>query len=277
EAFQYIFFVFGCPYNCLFCGSRNIWSRKVRFRSPENVIEEIKGLQGKGLSSIHFDDDTFGVKRKYIEALCDGMKKHCPGLKWSCEINVKLVDEETVSMMRAAGCEKIEIGIESGNNEILRQIRKNITIEEAFTASELIKKHGIYTQTFFILGFPHDTEETMNDTIKAMKKIKSDFIACGIFTPYPGTEAFEFCKQHGLVDNGYDVSLYNHQSVDACFCLNIPRERFKVLVSRTFKWVDRRNYVNRLKRLVSADSFHKIKEVGISKSIDKGVRIIFGR
>jgi len=126
-AFRNIFTIRGCPYNCLFCGSYKIWSRKSRFRSPENVVREIKHLQNMGLRLVHFDDDTFGVSKKHIHDLCNAIREHCPGLKWSSEIHVKLVDEQSISIMKASGCYSIQIGIESGNNEILKQMRKNTT------------------------------------------------------------------------------------------------------------------------------------------------------
>ncbi|MGZ7068491.1 MAG: B12-binding domain-containing radical SAM protein [Methanobacterium sp.] len=276
-AFSNIFTIRGCPYNCFFCGSRNIWSRKVRFRSPENVVEEIKSLQKIGVKHVHFDDDTFGVSKKHLNDLCNALMQHCPGLKWSCEIPVHLVNEQNISLMKSAGCSSIQIGIESGNNEILSAIRKNITIEEALDACELIKKHGIALGVFFIVGFPQDTEDTLRDTITAIKKVKSDRITYSIFTPYPGTEAFELCKEKGLIGEDYDVSLYNHQSPLNNFCMNIPKERFRLIVSEVEKQVDRKNSVNRYKQIVSLDTFRMIRQLGIGESLKQGLRIFTGK
>ncbi|MCR4322396.1 MAG: B12-binding domain-containing radical SAM protein [Candidatus Brocadiaceae bacterium] len=276
-AFRNIFATRGCPYNCFFCGSRKIWNRSVRFRSPENVVREIKGLQKMGLRSAHFDDDTFGVNKKYINDLCNALIIHCPGLKWSSEIHVKLVDEQTISLMKTAGCFSILIGIESGNNEILKEMRKNITIEEALSACEIIKKHGILLQAFFIVGFPQETEDTLNDTVAVMKKLNADDLIYSIFTPYPGTEAFEFCKERGLISDEYDVSLYNHQSPANCFCINIRPERFRRLVSKIEKMIDRKNSLNKIKQVFSFDTFRKIQELGIGKSFQKGIRVFIGK
>ncbi|MFC1560953.1 B12-binding domain-containing radical SAM protein [Candidatus Latescibacterota bacterium] len=276
-AFKNIFAIRGCPYNCIFCGSKKIWSRRVRFRSPENVIKEIKGLQKMGLRFVSFNDDNFGINKKYINDLCNALIQYCPGIKWECEMHINLVDEENISLMKKAGCYSIQVGIESGNNEILSAIRKNITIEEAIMACKIIKKHGIYLQTFFIVGFPQETEDTLNDTFKAMKKIKCDTIIYSIFTPYPGTEIFEFCKEKGLIDDNYNVSLYNHQSPMNCFCLNITRERFRVLIDVIEKMVDRKNSLNRIKRIFSLNTFGRIRELGIGKSIKKGMMIFLGK
>ncbi len=276
-AFENIFATRGCPNNCFFCGSRKIWSRKVRFRSPKNVIKEIIILQKMGLKSVYFVDDIFGINKKYINALCNALIRHCQGLKWSCEFHVKLVDEQTISLMKKAGCYLIKIGIESGNNEILKKMRKNFTIEEALSACKIIKKHGIKLQTFFIVGFPQETEETLNDTVVAMKKIKADDLIYSIFTPYPGTEAFEFCKENGLIDDDYDTSLYNHQSPANCFCLNMTSERFRILVSEIEEMVDRLNSQINIKELFSIDTFSRIRELGIVESFKASIRIFLGK
>lgn len=273
-AFGYIFATRGCPYNCFFCGSRNIWSRRVRFRSPENVVGEIKKLQKEGIRLFHFVDDNFGVNKRYISDLCNALIKHCPGIKWDCEFHVNLVSNEVISLMKKAGCFFIQIGVESGSNEILKQMRKNITIEEAYAAARSIKKHGILLQAFFIIGFPQETEQSLNDTKAAMKKINCDVLIYSIFTPYPRTEAFEFCKEHGLLGENYDVSLYNHQSPANHFCMYIPKDRFRVLASEIEKAVDRKNKINRIKRIFSLTTFDIIKEIGISRSIKKGLKVL---
>jgi radical SAM superfamily enzyme YgiQ (UPF0313 family) len=276
-AFRNIFTIRGCPYSCLFCGSYKIWSRKSRFRSPGSVVREIKLLQKMGLRLVNFDDDTFGVSKKHIHDLCNTIREHCPGLQWSSEIHVKLVDDQTISTMKAAGCFSIQIGIESGNNEILKHMRKNTTIEEAFSACEIIRKHGMELKTFFIVGFPQETEETLNDTVAAMRKVKCDLMTYSIFTPFPGTESFELCKEYGLIDDNYDVSLYNLQSPANCFCKNIERERFRMLASKIEKMVDRKNTLSRIKRTFSMNTVYRIQELGILKSLQKGIRVFIRR
>ena len=276
-AFRNLFTIRGCPYNCLFCGSYKIWSRKSRFRSPENVVREIKLLQKMGLRLVHFDDDTFGVSKKHIYDLCKAIREYCPGLKWSSEIHVKLVDEQTISIMKASGCYSIHIGVESGNNEILKQMRKNSTIEEALAACEIIYKHRIELKAFFIVGFPQETEETLSDTVAAMKKVKCNLLTYSIFTPFPGTDSFELCKEYGLIDDSYDVSLYNLQSPANYFCKNIEKKRFRVLASRIEKMVDRKNSLDRIKRIFSRNTVDKIQELGVRKSLQRGIRILVGK
>jgi radical SAM superfamily enzyme YgiQ (UPF0313 family) len=263
QAFQSIFATRGCPYSCFFCGSRNIWSKKTRFRSAMNVINEIKSLQQMEINFIHFDDDTFGINKEYINQLCNSIIQNCPGLKWSCEIHVNLVDEQSIALMKKAGCTLIQVGIESGNNEMLKRIRKGITIEKAISATNIISRCGIALSAFFMIGFPEETEETLNDTMKTMEKINGT-IYYSIFTPYPGTEAFQFCKEKGLIDTNYDVSLYNHQSPENCFCMNLTKEQFRTRASEIEIFVDRHNKNQQLKQILSMNKvIGYIKEYGI--------------
>lgn len=277
EAFANVFATRGCPHQCFFCGSREIWTRKVRFRSPEHVAAEIRRLQELGLKRVHFDDDTFGVNKSYINDLCGALMRDCPGLRWSCEIHVNLIDEPTIALMKAAGCCWIQLGVESGNNSILSQIRKGFTIDQALNACRIIKEQDIGLEVFFIVGFPQDTEETLSDTVAAMRKIKCDKIAYSIFTPYPGTEAFRFCKDHGLVGDDFDVSLYHHQSPLNSFCMNIAPERFTVLARDIGKMVSRKNWAKRLRAAPSLSNLGRIPELGLGQSLTKGFSALLGR
>lgn len=277
SAFGYLFATRGCPYNCFFCGSRNIWSRNVRFRSPENIVKEIKFLHKEGIRIFSFADDIFGVNREYLYRLCHALIQYCPGIKWSCEFHAKLVDDGTISIMKRAGCYMIQLGVESGNNEILRQMRKNITIEEALAAAKIIKRHKIQLQAFFIVGFLQETEETLRDTVEAMRKIKCDVLTYSIFTPYPNTDAFNLCKEKGLIGEDYDISLYNHQSPENNFCLNIPKRRFRELAIKIEKMVDRKNKLNRIKRIFNPVTFEMIREKGTMGSLYKAFQVLRGR
>lgn len=277
SAFKYIFATRGCPYNCFYCGSKEIWSREVRFRTPDNVADEIQELQRKGLRLIHFSDDTFGVNRSHLRSLCETILKRCPGLLWSCETHVNLVDEETVSLMKTAGCYSIEIGIESGNNEMLRKIRKNILIEEGLAACETIKRFGIEVVTLFMAGFPDETEESLSDTYTAIKKARCDRVHFSVFTPYPGTEAFRVCQDIGLIDKNYEAFRFGHQSPQNCFFNKIPPEQFRKIVSRIQKMVDRKNSMSRAKHLLSEIGIQRMRELGFRGSLNKVSRYFFGK
>ncbi|MBI5593048.1 MAG: radical SAM protein [Deltaproteobacteria bacterium] len=245
SAFSSIFATRGCPFNCLFCGSKNIWGRKTRFRSPDHVGQEIIQLREMGIDRVHFEDDTFGVTQQYLRAICDTIKRVCPGIQWSCELHVRLASDENISHMKEAGCAMIQLGFESGNDEILKAIRKGFTVSDALKACRTIRDHGIRLQTFFMGGFPQETEDSLIDTLKVIEALACDKVIYSIFTPYPGTEAFDLCRKMGLIPINYDLSLYNHQSPENCFCLHLSHEKFTLLSSRIEEIVVSKNRMGR--------------------------------
>ena len=243
EAFGYVFSARGCPYSCTFCESKSIWSQKTRWRSPENVVMELKLLMERGVRYVYFDDDTFGIKPRYIKELCGLIETECTGLTWGCETTVGVVKEQSIEYMRRSRCVRINLGIESGDNGMLRKVKKGHTIEKAYAAVDLIRRKGIFVGNFFMVGFPEETEETLRNTLTAMERINSDFISLSIFTPYPGSELFQVCKELGTVDDDFDITLYNHHSPHNCFTAFIPPERFKVLVREAVSVVERSNFL----------------------------------
>ncbi len=110
-----------------------------------------------------------------------------------------------------------------------------------------------------------------------MKRIPCDVVVYSIFTPYPGTEAFEFCKENGLIDNNHDISLYSHQSPANCFCINITIERFRALVSKVEEIVDKKNSLNRIKSVFSLNTIWRVKELGLKRSLKKGIKVFLGK
>jgi radical SAM superfamily enzyme YgiQ (UPF0313 family) len=268
SAFRNVITSRGCPYDCFFCGSRYMWGGKLRLRSVENVLEEIKSLQRIGLKWIDFEDDTFGVDKDYTNQLCDSLIHECPRILWGCSTRVNVIDEETLTLWKKAGCRAIAIGIESGNNNMLKKISKGITIEKAIAAANLITKHRIRLTANFIVGFPEETEDTLKDTFVAMKKIKG-VVGYSTFTPYPGTEAFEFCRRNGLIDNDFNIALYNHQSSENFFCLNLKKERFRELASEMERYVDKHNAKQDLRGIFSIRTLRKIHDYGVRSSLKK--------
>ncbi len=245
-AFNYIMAIRGCPYNCVYCGSKYVWGRQPRFRSPGSVVAEMKALFEKGYRQIKFVDETFGVSRRYIKDLCHRIQEECPGVQWSCEFPVRLVDREIVSIMKQAGCSAIHLGIESGNNAVLASIQKGITIEEAIAACDIVREHQIRLSVFFIIGFPQETEATLNDTIGAIELIDADNTVLSIFTPYEGTECYDYLKQKGMIDDQWNNAHFNHQSLNNYFCQKIDRDTFRVKVQQLERYINMKNAQNSL-------------------------------
>jgi len=214
----------GCPYKCDFCASVPLWHRKTMVRSPAHVIEEIKDLHDNyNLKEFRFFDDIFTIKKSNVIEFCQLLiseygKKY---FKWWCYSRVNTIDEEMLSWLKKAGCDQICLGIESGSPAVLKRMHKEITIEQTEKAVELIKKHGFWLLTFFMFGLPYETVENMRETVDFIKRIKPDSINLCTFTPYPGTELYDYCVEKKLLehDDSYDIfknighhSTYNYFS-----------------------------------------------------------------
>jgi radical SAM superfamily enzyme YgiQ (UPF0313 family) len=203
----------GCPFNCIFCASHLIFGKKVRRRSIENVIEELKLLKNKyGITHIAFYDDTFTLDKKYVIELCKRMIEEKLDFKWWCNTRVNTVDEELLRRMKKAGCVEISYGFESGTQRVLDFMKKGITIEQSRKAAEITRKVGIDMHGFFIINFPTERKEEMIKTIKFARELPLKWFRVSLATPYPGTELFEICIKNNLLSEEQlqDWSRYNY-------------------------------------------------------------------
>lgn len=184
----------GCPFKCLFC-SRVAISDRVRFREPKLVADEIESLKAD-YQHITFLDDTFTLSKTHTLALCEEMIKRNLRMKWTCNTRANLLDRELVEKMKAAGCDLILIGVESGD-EGLRNgvVRKKITDREIESAIKICKKAKITVGGYFMLGFPGETSEKMSKTVNYPVKYKFDIMSIHATTIYPGSDLFELSQK----------------------------------------------------------------------------------
>jgi anaerobic magnesium-protoporphyrin IX monomethyl ester cyclase len=193
----------GCPYQCNFCS--NPWTRKTRFRSPQNVIQElIEITQRYGRVIISFADETFGVNRERTEEILDliiteGLNKT---IRWWASTRVDAVDHELLVKMKQSGSEYLGYGVESGNEKILKATGKGIDLKRAGEAIKLTRDVGIRTGSYFILGHPFESPKTALDTINFAAKLNTDSFSLGIMVPYPGSRIFEMAKKG---EGGYKI------------------------------------------------------------------------
>jgi len=190
----------GCPYHCIFCLWPNtLYGHKCRMRSAENIVAEIEEAVKKyGIDEIYFDDDSFALDKKRVLKICELIKKRNLKVRWIAQCRVSSIqDEEIANKMKEAGCHYIRFGVESGSQEILRIIKKGITLKQVEEAFRICRKVGIKTQAFFLFGIPGETWQTINKSIKFAKKIKPDSAQFAIAIPHPGTELYEICKKNG--------------------------------------------------------------------------------
>lgn len=199
----------GCPFNCLFCASRNVWGKSYRVRSVDKVIEEIKFLiKQYGIRNINFWDDLWGLHRNWTKDFCQRMIDEKINISWSCERRIDTVDLDILKLMKKAGCYSIFYGVESLNQDCLDAINKGIKVEQAENVIRLTKKAGIEARANFILGLPNETPEKVKLMIKKICKLNPDYVKFNILTPYPGTELYQEVKRGrwGIFKEDYNKS-----------------------------------------------------------------------
>lgn len=187
----------GCPYSCTFCASPRFYDRKVRFRSPENVIEEIKYLTNRfGIKEIHFEDDNLTIKPHHIEKICELIIENDIKISWACPNGIRAdkVDESLIKLMKKSGCYYFAYGIESADQQILNNIKKQEDIETVEKSINLAHEAGISCQGFFIFGLPGETKETIDKSICFAKKSKLDRAQFLILDVLPGSELWDTLK-----------------------------------------------------------------------------------
>lgn len=191
----------GCPYTCTFCASAN---GKYRQRSVENVIEEIKHLKEKyNVQEIAFWDDIFTMNKKWVLDFCEALEKNNLKIAWSCESRLDLINEEIVTAMAKAGCWNMFFGIESGNQEMLDNIKKKTTLEMIRKGVAMVKKAGIEVRGSFILGLPGETPEMGRKTIDFAIELDPDYAQFSIATPFPGTELWNTADKWGALTKNF--------------------------------------------------------------------------
>ncbi len=183
----------GCQFNCSFCASKTTWLQKLRFRDPKKIVDEIEMLNKKfGVKEFHFEDDNFTSKRSHALEVCKEIIIRKLDIVWACPNGVRIdkLDEELLRYMKKSGCYLLAFGIESGNQRILNNVNKHLKLEIVPEVLKLVKKEGIETWGFFILGLPGETYSSATDTINFAVNNKFDRAQFCIFTPLPGSSFF---------------------------------------------------------------------------------------
>lgn len=206
--FTTMFTTRGCTAKCTYCTSPVFYGEKVRFRSAEKVLEEMEYCQNLGYKEIFFRDELFTASKKRVFDICNGIKERGLDLTWICSSRVNNVDDEMLAVMKDAGCHLVRFGVESGVQEILDNVRKDITVEETRKAFDLCHKHKIDTHAHCIIGSPGETQETIDQTLKFILEIEPTIITFGITTPYPGTALFdEVAAVHPEIGDGSQMDI----------------------------------------------------------------------
>lgn len=227
------YFSRGCPYLCSYCSNHKIANRyglernTPRYRSVESSIREIEEAKGKfDIKTVWIQDDIFGVDKRWRNEFCAEYKKRIK-TKFICLLRVNVVDEEFMRLLKDAGCFRVFIGIESGNEFVRKDImNRHMTNEQIVKAFAAAHKYGLETVAINMIGLPGETEEMLQDTIKLNRGIAPTITSVNIFYPYKGTKLGDQCFEKGLVDEGLysDFSKERRETV-----LNFPGDYRKRL------------------------------------------------
>jgi hopanoid biosynthesis associated radical SAM protein HpnJ len=210
----------GCPARCTFC----LWPQvttghSYRTRSADNVIEEVKEMKRlfPGMKEVFFDDDTFTADPKRA---CEIAQKLKPlGLCWSTNSRAN-VDYETLKVMKEGGLRLFVIGYESGNAQILKNIKKGVALETARRFTKDCHKLGILIHGTFIFGLPGETRETIQETVRFAREMNPETVQASLASPYPGTAFYDYALEHGYIkadsmldETGYQKCVINYPQV----------------------------------------------------------------
>ena len=202
----------GCPYDCIYCQAGLMSGTHMRYRPVSLVIEEIKYLERTfGVKEFQIIDDNFTLNRKYVMDFCNALARNNLDILWTCPNGVRLdtLNDEMVDAMKASGCYVISAGIESGSDRVLHYIKKQETVGVIREKVAMIQKHGIDVIGFFMLGFPTETPEEMEQTIKLSKELGLLRAIYFLYHPLPGTELYEMLDHTGeLKGINYDANSF---------------------------------------------------------------------
>ncbi len=195
----------GCPFRCRFCQPtlQRMFGKKVRYRSPELVVEEMLQMHGRyGVYDFFFNDDIFTANRRWLEELSELIARSGLSKKLRCVINsrVDIFDERTAKALKQMGCYYILFGIESGSQQVLDSLEKGITVEQTRDAFALCRRYGFRTHAYVLLASPEETPESLRLTEELVQEVRPDTVHISICTPLLGTYLMQDCQKKGLIN-----------------------------------------------------------------------------
>jgi anaerobic magnesium-protoporphyrin IX monomethyl ester cyclase len=188
----------GCPYRCTFC---NTPRHRYRVTSPQRACDEIESCIELGIRELYFVDDTFNITNRRVHDLCDEILRRGLDFSWTVRFRVKGVDRPLLEKMKAAGCTRIQLGVEQGTEEGLLRLKKDVTSLEIESAFRLCREVGINTVAYFMIGTPVErSREDVLETIAYSIRLNPDFVMYNILTPFPGTTLYDEGVRDGVLN-----------------------------------------------------------------------------
>ena len=211
----------GCPYRCTFCTSPAFYGRKFRAKSPDVVVAEMEYYVKNGIKEIFFRDDTFTFNKQRTIEICEKIIEKKLDVTWICNARTDRIDEEMMDIMKKAGCHTIKFGVESGNQKLLDNVKKDITLEETERVFKYANKLNFWTHAHMMLGLPGETKDTIKRTFRFISKIKPTTVTYSVFVPYKGTAIYNDImnsESSALLNKDLNMStLYGQATVNELF------------------------------------------------------------
>ncbi|MBW2585234.1 MAG: cobalamin-dependent protein [Deltaproteobacteria bacterium] len=229
----------GCPFKCIFCVGRKMVGARVRYRNPKKIVDELAYLSTLNFHQINIADDLFTANKDHCLAVCDEIIKRDLKLTWTSFARVDTVSDDMLTRMKTAGCNAVSFGIESANPQILKTIKKGITLEQVEAAVGMCKRAGVTPYASFILGLPGETPQTIKETMDFGEKMKSLGLAFGfhLLAPFPGTEVREQSDKYGIKILTDDWSRYHANRA----VVETPEVNRRMLDEIVIEWEDEYN------------------------------------
>jgi radical SAM superfamily enzyme YgiQ (UPF0313 family) len=178
----------GCPYKCIFCEQG---SKAFRARSPKNTVDELEiAVKEHGVRELDFFDSSFTIRKQRVIDICDEIKRRKLDITWAARTRVDCISRDVLQAMHSAGCSRIYYGIESGNREILRVLKKSTSLDVIKRVVRETKEEGIDTFGYFMVGNPYETPATVRQTIRLALDLDLDYAQFSKVTPMPATEMY---------------------------------------------------------------------------------------
>ena len=231
----------GCPFSCGFCSAKEMAGKRIRFSSPESVINELKLIKTfyPQYKWLFFYDDHFTLIKSRVIKICEGMIKNKFNFNWGCYGRVDSIDEELVDIMKEAGCRMISFGVESGSDEVLKLMHKSINTKMIERAITIVKQKGLVARSSFIFGYPGERFRDFLKTIQLCRRLglDADEIIWN-FNPviYPATQLFKEMKELKYIPEDFNwcqrFNLKNYKDVPVFIKTD---SKLKEIIARGYK------------------------------------------
>lgn len=191
----------GCPYGCTFCNwPEHLTGKRIRKRSPQKIVDEIESLQNYyDFKSFLFNDDTFTADKSHAISVAEEMIRREITIPWGCYARADFDDEEALKLFKKAGCFLLKIGIESADEEIQKNVRKNYDLKKVQVSVKKMHALGFHVHGTFAFGLPGETKKTILKTIRFSKELALTTVQFSVAVPYPGTEYYDFLKKNSYL------------------------------------------------------------------------------